>query len=131
MNTTYTVKHIQKGLTLFAHGRFAGHVGMRLWNDLGGRALWQLDMQGENVHDETPETVTRVLRWIPAVSPALSRFIKIQVGSPEKHGAAIEAADDKMQMLTRTLAKWMLSMEKDNVPVWRADPEKYEATLDD
>ncbi|MBR2981664.1 MAG: hypothetical protein IKC80_00385 [Kiritimatiellae bacterium] len=120
-----------RGESLGDYGRFAGHVGMRLWNDLGGRALWQLDMQGENVHDETPETVTRVLRWIPAVSPALSRFIKIQVGSPEKHGEAIEAADDKMQMLTRTLAKRMLSMEKDNIPVWRADPEKYEATLDD
>jgi hypothetical protein len=34
-------------------------------------------------------------------------------------------------MLTRTLAKRMLAMEKDNVPVWRADPEKYESTLDD
>jgi hypothetical protein len=83
---------------------------MRLWNDLGGRALMQLDAR-EDVHDETPETVTSVLRNLPVVSPALSRFIEIQVGSPEKHGAAIEAADDKMQMLTRTLAKRMLSME--------------------
>lgn len=107
--------------------RFAAEVGMRLWNDLGGRAVWEFDQ--EKAGDErnaAPEGVIDVLSKFPVVSSALRRCIKVSVGSPEKRGAAITEAYNQRQRIIRLCAKELLKREKNNEWLFRTDMAEYQ-----
>lgn len=107
--------------------RFAAEVGMRLWNDLGGRAVWEFDQ--EKAGDErnaAPEGVIDVLSKIPVVSPALRRLIKVQVGSPERRGEMIEETYQKRLRTIRLCAKELLKAETNGEWLFKSDPKKYD-----
>ena len=108
--------------------RFAAEVGMRLWNDLGGRALYNFDQATPaDERNAAPESVRTVLNKIPGLSPALNRMIKVSVGSPEKRGEMIEEAYQKRLRTIRLCAKELLKAETNGEWLFKSDPKKYDA----
>ena len=111
-------------------GKFAAAVAGRLWNDLGGRALYAPDVNGvDNGRGSAPETLETILRRIPVLSPAIGRFFKIQVGSPEKLGEPITAERKRMDSVIGVCAKDLLRQWKGDQGVHEYDPEKFYAQL--
>jgi hypothetical protein len=112
-------------------GKFSAAVGAKLWSDLGGRAIWAPDVYGvDNGRGNAPETVEAALRKIPVASPAIARMVKIQVGSPAKHGEAITAEAKRQRAIIDVCAKdLMRQVDSSGVDVWERDPEGYERQL--
>ncbi|MBO5905430.1 MAG: hypothetical protein J6Q84_03305 [Kiritimatiellae bacterium] len=108
--------------------RFAAEVGMRLWNDLGGRALYGFDQATPaDERNAAPEGVVDVLKKIPVLSPAIKRMIKVSVGSPEKRDAMIEEAYQKRLRTIRLCTKELLKAETNGEWLFNSDPKKYDA----
>ena len=112
-------------------GKFAAAVGAKLWGDLGGRAIWAPDIYGvDNGRGNAPETVEAALRKIPVVSPAIARMVKIQVGSPAKHGEAITEEAKRRRAIIDVCAKdLMRQVDANGVDIWERDPQGYERQL--
>ncbi len=108
--------------------RFSVDVGMRLWNDFGGRALWEFDTtKSGDERNAAPENVRTVLNKIPGLSPVLRRMVKVSVGSPEKRGEMIEETYQKRLRIIRLCAKKLLKAETTGEWLFKSDPKKYDA----
>ena len=111
-------------------GKFAAAMGTRLWNDLGGRALIQPDINGvDNGRGQAPESIETILRKIPVVSPAIGRLFKIQVGSPEKLGAPITEEANRKRAIINVCSKSLFNSRQGDRYLHEADPQEYERRL--
>ena len=111
-------------------GKFAAAMGARLWNDLGGRALIQPDINGvDNGRGQAPESIETVLRKIPVVSPAIGRMFKVQVGSPEKIGAPITEEANRKRAIINVCSKSLFNSRQGDRYLHEADPQEYERRL--
>lgn len=111
-------------------GKFAAAMGARLWNDLGGRALIQPDINGvDNGRGQAPESIETILRKIPVVSPAIGRLFKIQVGSPEKLGAPITEEANRKRAIINVCSKSLFNARQGDRYLHEADPQEYERRL--
>ena len=64
---------------------FALAAGKYLWNAGGGRSIYQFPYNGvDKGNGDAPKWIGLATQRIPFLSPALKRFVKIQVGSAER-----------------------------------------------
>ena len=112
-------------------GKFAAAMGARLWNDLGGRALIQPDINGvDNGRGQAPESIETILRKIPVVSPAIGRLFKVQVGSPEKLGEPITEEQKRRRAVIDICAKSLFNQRQGDRYLHEANRQEYERLIE-
>ncbi len=112
-------------------GKFAAAVGARLWNDFGGRAVWAADVNGvDNGRGTAPEELAAALKWIPVLSPALARLVKIQVGSPEKKAEAITDEKKRKQNIIGICAEELLKRSGIDTGLHESNFEEFTGLLE-
>lgn len=121
----------QRGESVEMAGKFAASVGMRLWNDLGGRAFIEPAREGmDDGQGEAPRWLHNMLTKIPVVSPVLKSMIKIQVGSPERDGKVVTEEVKRRSDLVKVLSKDLVNRAlKDGAPLYDVSSEEWEKQM--
>lgn len=108
-------------------------TGKILWNAVGGRTFYQFGYEGvDNGEGDAPKWLGLAVNRIPVLSPTLKRFVKIQVGSPDRDLRPL--ADEVRRVglvVKRCRRKLMEESAARGGSLNEVDPKRYAALLED
>ena len=112
-------------------GKFAAAMGLQLWNDLGGRVIYQPDRSGiEGERSEVSPYLDVVLGKLPIASPFVKSFLSVQTGDLDKYAKPLTEAEQKRASLLRFLRKEAKKESTPDVSWFMRDREGYQKQID-
>lgn len=112
-------------------GKFAAAMGLQLWNDLGGRVIYQPDRSGiEGERSEVSPYLDVVLGKLPIASPFVKSFLSVQTGDLDKYAKPLTEAEQKRASLLRFLRKEAKKESTPEVSWFMRDSEGYQKQID-
>ncbi len=121
-----------RGESLQDMGDFLLATGKVLSNDLGGRMIYKFDYNGvDNGDGDAPKWLGLTLKRIPVLSPMLNRFVRIQVGSPDRDLARLKDDIRRVENIVRRSAmRLMVESAARGGALNEVEPKRYAERLE-